>query len=395
MIDVVIVAKNEERHLGAVLSALAAQDNLTEAIKVFVVDNGSTDDTLAIAQAHGAVTIRCNGSLGKARNTGTAYGVSELVAFLDAHSVPCSNWATLLTQTFEKHSTLGAAMGSIENVCERPGTNLFAKNSIFSSPERLWRNTISGLNSPLPWIPTGNCMYSRAALEDVDGFNQSLFRCEDTDLSWRIVLKGYQLSYVPDARVKHYDRAGATSYLRKYYNYGAGAAELAYLHGLQPRREKSKNLRGTKMLLDACYRLGFAAKTRTNNNRKIHDLVAQKFRLPFTWNGQTNLALARTAVFWNVDETTCVCVDLNSNARLVLEDSSALIFNLLTEGHDRTKTIESVCRKYDVDEADAASDVDEFVKLLLDEKILLSEAIVQRAAVVPSGADSQKEPREV
>ncbi len=389
MIDVVIVAKNEQRHLGAVLSALTAQTDLTDAIKVFVVDNGSNDDTTSIAQARGACVIQCPGSLGRARNTGIAYGAGKLVAFLDAHSVPCSNWAATLTAAFEKNPALGAAMGSIENVSERPGTDIFAKSSIFSSPERLWRNTISGLNSPLPWIPTGNCMYSRATLEDVDGFNQSLFRCEDTDLSWKVVLKGYQLLYVPEARVTHYDQAGATSYLRKYYNYGAGSAELTHLYGLQPRTEKTKNLRGTKLVLDLCYMLGFRTNSKRNNIGRQESVVAQKFRLPFKWNDQTQLALGRTVVFWTVDDNTCICVELNSNARLVLEDTSALIFKLLTQGKDRSKIIKSVCQEYDIEKANAAADVDEFVQHLLDENVLLSHS------VVPVKTNSLKEPTEV
>ena len=389
MIDVVIVAKNEQRHLGAVLSALSAQEDSTKPIKVFVVDNGSTDETNSIAQAHGACVIQCAGSLGRARNTGVAYGAGELVAFLDAHSVPCSKWATKLAAAFEKQPTLGGAMGSIENISERPGTNLIAKSSIFSSPERLWRNTISGLNSPLPWIPTGNCMYSRTALEDVDGFNQSLFRCEDTDLSWKVVLKGYQLLYVPDARVTHHDRAGATSYLRKYYNYGAGAAELANLYGLQPRSEKNQALRGTKLLLDACYKLGYSRNSKSSTPRKQENVVAQKFRLPFKWDDQTQLCLTRTAVFWTVDERTAICVELSNNVRLVLEETSALIFNLLTQREDRAKIIDRLCREYDIDEVNAASDVDEFVLHLIDEQILLTYA------ARPNNTDSLKEPTEV
>ncbi|MBI2809743.1 MAG: glycosyltransferase [Candidatus Melainabacteria bacterium] len=389
MIDVVIVAKNEQRHLGAVLTALTAQEDLAEAVKVFVVDNGSTDDTISIAQAHGACVIQCAGSLGRARNAGIAYGAGELVAFLDAHSLPCSNWATSLAEAFEKNPVLGAAMGSIENISERPGTDLFAKSSIFSSPERLWRNTISGLNSPLPWIPTGNCMYSRKALEDVDGFNQSLFRCEDTDLSWKVVLNGYQLLYVPEARVTHYDQAGATSYLRKYYNYGAGAAELANLYGLQPRTEKNQNLRGTKLVLDLCYKLGFRTNANANSIRRQPPQVAQKFRLPFKWNDQTQLGLSRSAVFWTVDDRTYICVELSNNTRLVLEDTSSLIFKLLTKGVDRIKIIENVCQTYDIGEANAAADVDEFVQHLLDEKLLISHSIV------PVKTNSRKEPTEV
>lgn len=371
MIDVVIVAKNEQRHLGAVLSALAAQEDLQEAINVIVVDNGSKDDTATIAKSNGSALVHCSGSLGKARNTGIAFGASDLVAFLDAHSVPLPTWASSMAAAFKNNKDLGAVMGSIENISERPGTQLFAKNSIFSSPERLWRSTISGLNSPLPWIPTGNCMYARSALNDVGGFNESLFRCEDTDLSWKVVLKGYQLLYVPDARVIHYDSAGATSYLRKYYHYGAGAAELAQLYGMQPRTERYEKLRGTKFLLDVCYRMGQRGVTSKRTVSKHKSAVDEKFRRPFLWNERSSLAISRNVVYWKVDANTCICVELSGDIRLVLEETSALIFNLIAEGNDRNKVIEKVCRDYEMSSAEVTCDVDEFVQHLLDEKILV------------------------
>lgn len=371
MLDVVIVAKNEERHLGSVLSALKTQENFDKAIKVVVVDNGSTDNTREIARAHQVQVVESGGSLGKARNAGIACGESALVAFLDAHSIPCSNWAVAMTNSFHEKSNLGAAMGSIDNVCTRPGAQLFAKHSVFSTSDKLWRHTISGLDSPLPWIPTGNCVYSRAALTEVNNFNEAIFRCEDTDLSWRVVLKGYQLAYVPEARVTHIDQAGATSYLRKYYNYGAGAAELANLYGLQPQLPERHNLTGTKLILDWCYKVGFDRYTRRLDDVSEKAVAVVRFRNPFKFHDETSLALSRNAIYWLVDAHRCICVDLKRNARLVLEDTSAFIFMKIVAETKRNDLIESVCSEYAISRAEAAADIDSFVSQLIDEEILL------------------------
>ncbi|HEY9732038.1 MAG TPA: PqqD family peptide modification chaperone [Drouetiella sp.] len=371
MLDVVIVAKNEQRHLGAVLSAIRNQRNYAEQIKTFVVDNGSSDDTVAIARSHGAQVVQCAGNLGKARNTGIKCGENALVAFLDAHSVPTTYWAESLTAAFSNREDLGAVMGSVENISERPGTDMFAKHSIFSSPEKLRLNTICGLNSPLPWIPTGNCAYTRKALEEVGGFNEQLFRCEDTDLSWKVVLKGYQLDYAANARVTHYDQAGATSFLRKYYNYGAGAAELAHVYGMKARPQ-TKKLRGAKFLLDVCYRLGLASKSLQPRKRPLHKFsVDQKFRMTFRWSDIFNLSLSQEMVFWSADGDSVICVNFANDTRLLLEDTSALIFEMLTKHADRAQTIKEISKRYDVAQSTITADVDDLVQELIDNEILV------------------------
>jgi hypothetical protein len=300
-----------------------------------------------------------------------------LVAFLDAHSVPAPDWADSLSRAFENRPDLGGAMGSLENVSERPGTALLAKNSIYSSPEKLWQSTVSGLQSPLPWIPTGNCMYSREALKDVGGFNTTFVRCEDTDLSWRVVLKGYQLAYVPSARVTHYDCAGATSFLLKHYHYGAGAAELAQHFGLQPRPQKHNTLRGTKRLLDYFYQLGFKSKWKNLGISKEKYLLDERFRKTFPWSDQFSLALSRLAIFWFVDSDTCICINQIDESRLVLKDLSALIFKLLSEHTNRAELIKDVSRQFDAAESEIASDVDAFVQQLIDDKILVRNQIAK------------------
>lgn len=50
VVSVIVTTKNEAANIGACLASIAAQDYPREALDIVVVDNGSTDDTKAIAR---------------------------------------------------------------------------------------------------------------------------------------------------------------------------------------------------------------------------------------------------------------------------------------------------------------------------------------------------------
>ena len=52
-VDIIIAARNEERYLGNCLDALRAQDYPEELLQIYLVDNGSTDGTVRIAEEYG------------------------------------------------------------------------------------------------------------------------------------------------------------------------------------------------------------------------------------------------------------------------------------------------------------------------------------------------------
>ena len=82
-ISVVIPAYNAARFLPRCLASVFAQTLKPD--EVIVVDDGSTDDTAALAAALGARVIsRPNGGLSAARNTGIQNASSEWIALLDA-----------------------------------------------------------------------------------------------------------------------------------------------------------------------------------------------------------------------------------------------------------------------------------------------------------------------
>src|ERR1051325_7708684 len=79
-LSVIIPTRNEEARIGAAIdSAFAAG-----AAEVLVCDGGSTDDTLRVAEEHGARIVACSPPRGRQLNAGAAAAAHEHLLFLHA-----------------------------------------------------------------------------------------------------------------------------------------------------------------------------------------------------------------------------------------------------------------------------------------------------------------------
>jgi len=92
--SVIVPAHNAAATLGATLAALAAQD-AGDDFEVIVVDDGSSDDTAAVA-ARAPIEVRLVAETGigpgPARNAGVAVAAGEALAFTDSDCSPAPGW---------------------------------------------------------------------------------------------------------------------------------------------------------------------------------------------------------------------------------------------------------------------------------------------------------------
>ena len=98
-LSVVVPAFNEEAYLASTLDSIhrAAADLLGRAdvhIETIVVDNGSSDQTAAVARDHGAKVVRepVQG-ISRARNVGARHAEGDVLVFVDADVAAASSAA--------------------------------------------------------------------------------------------------------------------------------------------------------------------------------------------------------------------------------------------------------------------------------------------------------------
>jgi len=114
-VSVVIPVYNGERYLGEAVESVLAQTY--DDFEIIVVDDGSTDGTVSVAEGFGdRVTIvsQERGGAGAARNRGCALARGRFLAFLDADDLWLPNKLEVQRLAFERDAGLDVVFGLLE-----------------------------------------------------------------------------------------------------------------------------------------------------------------------------------------------------------------------------------------------------------------------------------------
>lgn len=101
MISIIIPTYNEADQIAKTINAIH-NANPGQPIEIIVSDGGSTDDTLSIAEQHGALALRSK-QKGRAAqmNSGAAAARGEILYFLHADSVPPQGFTSEIQRAYE------------------------------------------------------------------------------------------------------------------------------------------------------------------------------------------------------------------------------------------------------------------------------------------------------
>ena len=92
--SIVIRTYNEERYLNELLQAISKQENEVVDREVVIIDSGSTDATLEIAESHNCRITHIKKSeftFGKSLNMGCDFANGDFLVFVSGHCIPASD----------------------------------------------------------------------------------------------------------------------------------------------------------------------------------------------------------------------------------------------------------------------------------------------------------------
>lgn len=203
--SVVIPCKNERHFIGITLKALQAERESFGLIEeVIVVDNGSTDDSVAIAESMGATVLHCQGTISAVRNLGASRAKGDYLAFIDADIEVRHGWSQQLESIFTQ---LGEQAGSslVGYPCDVPEHPSWI--------EAVWFSSLVGRKS-IQYIGAANLAVSKLLFDQLGGFDESLFTGEDVEFCARARSQGKAVILDPRLQVVHH---GYPKSLRGFY----------------------------------------------------------------------------------------------------------------------------------------------------------------------------------
>lgn len=196
-VAVVIASRDRAAKLSRLLDGLAQQTRRAD--QVIVVDDGSNDGTADLLASREASVLHCRLETSRgpaaARNRGLALATTDVVAFTDDDCQPGPDWVARIVSGIEAGAdvVLGRTTAA-EDAWAGRGT---------------WDHWMVTEGSD-PMFSTCNIGYRRNLLARLGGFDETYTATrggaqwgEDTDLGWRAVEQGAEVTYDAGCLVQH------------------------------------------------------------------------------------------------------------------------------------------------------------------------------------------------
>lgn len=195
--SVVIRTYNEERHLDELLTQLGRQSCRRTALELVLVDSGSTDRTLDIAQRHGCRITHIASedfTFGRSLNVGCEFANGDLLAFVSGHCVPVNeDWLDQLVAPLldgQADYVYGRQLGY--------GPTKFSERCHFEK----WFPEYSKIPQQDFFCNNANAALTREAWARFR-FDEELTGLEDMFLARQLFESGGRVAYVASAGVHH------------------------------------------------------------------------------------------------------------------------------------------------------------------------------------------------
>jgi glycosyltransferase involved in cell wall biosynthesis len=209
-IDVVVCTMNSAKTIAGALEKIRS---CVPVNRLIVVDGGSTDDTVRIAEDMGCEIYYEEGPLGAARDLGLRIAETEIMAFIDSDAYINEEWFPKLIKHFNEDAVALASNPIIYGHGNPP-------------LERLYRYMYAaGKVKPIGFVST---LLRREAVLEAGGI-KPLQTCEDFELYERITAMGYKWAFEYGVETLH--PRSLRGHLRHYHRWGMDYGSIKSILG--------------------------------------------------------------------------------------------------------------------------------------------------------------------
>jgi glycosyltransferase involved in cell wall biosynthesis len=257
-VSVVIPCFDQAHFLAEAIESVAAQSRAVA--EIVVVDDGSSDNSYAVAGRYPSVRRlrQANRGVAAARNLGLASSSGEFLVFLDADDRLLPEAIELGVSALAKRPHVALVAGMSRDIGS-DGRELGDRRQPLVTQDHYLRL----LEDCYIWSGS-SIVYRRSALEDVDGFDKSLFAGDDYDLYLRIAFA--HPIYCHEAVVTEYRRHGSNT---------TRDSAVVLASQLDVLKRQRSRLRGQRER--AAYRVG-VRRTRAEHGRALARQAAADWR---------------------------------------------------------------------------------------------------------------------
>jgi rhamnosyltransferase len=210
LLSVVVRTLNEARYLPELLQGVARQRQNGLRVETVLVDSGSTDGTLQIAQDYGCVIThirREEFSFGRSLNRGCEVASGDILVFVSGHCVPTDeHWLQRLSQPIVD----GLAAYSYGRQLGGPDSR-YSECRIFEK----YYPAQSRIPQQGFFCNNANSALAREAWA-THRFDEELTGLEDMELAKRLVAAGGKVAYVAEAAVYHHHQESWAQVQRRF-----------------------------------------------------------------------------------------------------------------------------------------------------------------------------------
>mgnify|MGYP000959921881 CR=1 FL=1 len=236
-VDAVAIGRNEGQRLIHCLDSLKAAGLR----HIVYVDSGSTDGSVAEAEARGAIVVRLDMTrpftAARARNAGVealpqGADAPDYIQFIDGDCTLEANWVPLAARFLDDNPIVAATCGRLREIA--PEASIYNRMIDHEWDTPLGQTRACG----------GIAMMRRAPFQEAGGFRPDLIAGEEPELCVRLRQAGWQIWRL-DAEMARHDAAihRFGQWWRRRRRTGYAYAEGVALHGAPPERHNVAQMR--------------------------------------------------------------------------------------------------------------------------------------------------------